>query len=369
MNRTLRMPGLCSFLLLLACQGAVITPAGECDSTSSTHPEHARYSELLAQDCKDSRAPGCLVLIDRPGEPLWVGTTGFSNLESGTSMCPSTPMRIGSITKVFMATVIMKLVEEDKLSLSDRLSSVLPEVAGRIPMAEQITVRHLLAHRSGLPSPATQDVFLQTDYFDRPGELTALPLEERLRRYVYDRPLRFPPGTAYSYSNPGYDLLGLIAQRVEQAPLQAVMERIILQPLGLTHSSLERRDNPEIARGYLYTGEGLLMDVTTHDKAVVGPLSPSGGMVSTAEDVRRLFRALFAGQIISRNSLEVMQAGQGLFAFTAADGLGSFGHSGALIGERSWALYFPQRDTVIILMKNVSDGASNDLTFMDQLAR
>jgi len=158
----------------------------------------------------------------------------------------------------------------------------------------------------------------------------------------------------------------LIAARVERAPLQQVLERIALRPLGLVDTSFINRDDPTIARGYVDTGDRRLIDVTESDKANVNELSPSGGLVSTGADVMRFTRALFAGQLVSSASLELMKSGEGTLRHgLIADERGSpaFGHQGALIGESSWALFFPEADAVVVVMVN-SDGAADDVVFM-----
>ncbi len=196
-------------LLLTGCGGSMVEPNARCAPDGfETHPHQNQYSALLQEYCRASASPGCIVFVDRPREALWAGSTGFSNLSTGAPMCTSTPMRIGSISKTYIAALIMKLVDEGALSLDTRLADVLPEVVGRIPSADGITVKQLLAHTSGVLNPETQDLFAQTDYFDRPDQPIPLTLEQRMERYVYDRPLLFPPGTARRYSNPGYDLLG-----------------------------------------------------------------------------------------------------------------------------------------------------------------
>jgi D-alanyl-D-alanine carboxypeptidase len=276
-------------------------------------------------------------------------------------------MRIGSVSKTYVATLVMKLVEEGAWQLDTTLAEALPDVVARIPQADRITLLQLLGHRSGVLNPETQDLFAQTDYFDRPDQLIPLTLDERFERYVYDRPLLFPPGTSRRYSNPGYDLLGLAVARREGTSLQQALERMVLAPLGHTATSFLDRDREGIARGYVDTAEGRLIDVTENDKANVNELSPSGGLVSTAAEVSAFMRALSSDTLISRASRETMETGegqlrQGLMAALVDGQAIAFGHQGALIGESTWALYFPAEDAVVVVMVN-SDGSADDVAF------
>jgi D-alanyl-D-alanine carboxypeptidase len=321
--------------------------------------------ERLAELCRATRAPGCSITVDRPTEPLWAGSVGWANLSAGAPLCLDTPLRVGSVSKPVVAALAMQLVEAKVLSLEDTLAQRVPRVQGRIPGAERITVEHLMGHRSGVRNPDSQDLFTQTDYFDRPAALVDWSLEERFERYVYDRPLLFEPGASQRYSNPGYDLLGWVIEAAAGEPLERVLQSKLAAPLQLTSMSFERRDDPALPPGYTETGDGRLLDVTVTDKANVNAFSPSGGLVSTLGDVRTFTRALFTGGLLRPESLDVMKRGeasnrQGLFAFELAGGRRAFGHQGALVGQSTWALYLPEEDTVVVFSATLS-GSSRDL--------
>jgi D-alanyl-D-alanine carboxypeptidase len=308
-----------------------------------------------------------------------MGATGFSDLSSATPLCPSTPFRIASISKLYVAAVVLGLVERGQLGLDDSLGELLPDAAREIPGGEAITVEHLLAHRSGLSSPDTEDLALQLDLFDRPGELAALGPEERLRRYVYGRALRFTPGTAYHYANPGYDLLGLVVERVEDAPFDAVLARDITGPLGLSQTSISAHAAPEAARGYARTGDGLLVEVTAQDVANVGPRSFSGGVVASAAEVQIFLDALLEGALLAPETVASMHAprcdepetctrGYGLgMAWNRTEEPLAIGHSGALLGVASHAYRFPEEGVTLVLVENLTGSTARDLAFLRSL--
>jgi D-alanyl-D-alanine carboxypeptidase len=187
-------------ILGCGCGSDVLVPVRACPETRPDSPRGAVYQTALEEHCRAVGAPGCALVVARDGEPVWMGATGFADLSRSTPLCTSTPFRIASISKVYVAAVVLGLVERGRLRLDGSLGELLPDVAREIPGAEAITLEHLLAHRSGLSSPDTEDLALQLDLFDRPDELAGLGPEERFRRYVYGRALRFTPGTAFHYS-------------------------------------------------------------------------------------------------------------------------------------------------------------------------
>jgi D-alanyl-D-alanine carboxypeptidase len=131
--------------------------AGE-DIRYDQHPKNQLYLDALNKYKQDTYAPGSILLIDKPQEDLWIGAVGKSNLEFQTPARTNTLVRTGSVTKMFTAVVIMKLVEENQLTLDSKLGNLLPETSGNIPQSDQITVRHLLAHLSGIVDPPNESL-------------------------------------------------------------------------------------------------------------------------------------------------------------------------------------------------------------------
>jgi D-alanyl-D-alanine carboxypeptidase len=356
----------------LACGDVEVEPGPPCARGDAvTHPRHAAFAQALEASCRRVGSPGCVAWVARPGEPPWVGATGLANLSTGARLCVDTPLRVGSVSKPLVATLAMGLVDDGVLALGTTLAEALPRAAERIPAAERITVDHLLSHRSGIRNPESQDVSAQIDYFDRPEVLAKWTLEERLQAFVYDRPLLFEPGAAYRYSNPGYDLLGLVVEARGGAPLDAQLEQRVRAPLGLTVSSFARRDDPAVPPGYARTAEGLLRDVTVGDLANVGLFSPSGGLVSTVEEVGIFFRALFDGRVLQPSSLAHLRLGdgrnrRGLFEYVLPSGTRLLGHQGALIGQSTWALH-DESEGFVVVVSFTRRGSDGDLDVIDAL--
>ena len=162
----------------------------------------------------------------------------------------------------------MKMVEEGKLSLDNILSELLPQTSGKIDKADRITLRHLLAHLSGIVDPPNESLNYQAEIVNNPTYMYNMSIETMLDKNVYDKKLHVAPGTGYSYSNANYWLLGQIAEQVGGKSLQDLMSEYIFNPLAMTKTYIDQRDDSNVARGYvdLYNN-GVLMDVSHWDRA------------------------------------------------------------------------------------------------------
>jgi D-alanyl-D-alanine carboxypeptidase len=153
--------------------------------------------------------------------------SGVADLRTGRPMRPGLHFRAGSLTKSLVATVVLLLVAEGRLSLQDTLQRWLP---GILPYGEQVTIRQLLDHTSGVPH--NWAAVEQTLYRSSGGRFRVWTPRE-LVALVADQPPSFPPGTAWSYSNTGYLLLGLVVEAASRSTLGQELHRRIFGPLGL----------------------------------------------------------------------------------------------------------------------------------------
>ncbi|MFM9948050.1 MAG: serine hydrolase domain-containing protein [Saprospiraceae bacterium] len=341
------------------------------------HPRHAEYQAALDDFRTRHHAPGAVLLLQREGEPLWVGASGSSNVEHQTPMRTNTLIRTGSITKTFVAAAVLRLVEQGNLELEAKLSDLLPKVVGKIPMPEKITVQHLLAHLSGLFDPANESLRYKLDIVNNPERIERMSIDEMLEAYVYGEKLHFEPGTAWSYSNTNYLLLGQIIEKVTGKSLQEALNELVFAPLQLTQTYIERRDDRNVARGYadIY-GDGKLLDVSRWDRAD-GDGKADGGLVSTAADIAKFLHALMTGQFLAPASLEAMKSiqlegcdnydceyGLGLSLYRTSAGI-AFGHSGGLVGIDTNMLYYTESGNYYFVYKN--NGNGSDKSFLDAM--
>ncbi|WP_167474000.1 serine hydrolase domain-containing protein [Nocardia arthritidis] len=233
----------------------------------------------------------------------WADSAGYSDLETKTPVAPEGYFRIGSLTKTFVAVLVLQLVGEGRLGLDDAVERWLPNmVRGNGNDGRTVTVRQLVQHRSGihdgLPTYDTADRYLADRYRTR----TPREVVDSAMRYPPD----FPPGTDWGYSNTNYLLLGMIIERITGRPWYAELGSRILTPLGLRHT-IWPGDSPDLptphARGYQqFDADGPLVDVTELIDA-----DASGGLVSTSADVGVFLRALMSGRLLGEAQLEEMK--------------------------------------------------------------
>lgn len=266
---------------------------------------------------------------------------GIADLSTQRPADPRGHFRIGSATKSFVATVVLQLVDEKKLRLDDPIDEHLP---GTVPNGDDITVRQLLNHTSGL-----------YDYMSEPGYSTnRWRGEDRFDSYrpsqlldvAFAHDPHFEPGTDWRYSNTNYIVAGLLIERVTSNSYADEIESRILKPLRLRHTSLPGTD-PSIpephAHGYTEV-DGETVDATEQDPSLDWA---AGEMISTTRDLTRYFSALLDGDLTSDASLKAMrdtvetgtffEYGLGLQRFDLPCGEAMYGHSGQLLGYTTYA--------------------------------
>lgn len=318
--------------------------AGAAPGTASTvSPEAATTTGLQAalDQLVADGAPGVLALR-RDGSQVWRAASGVSDVDSGAAMRTVDRFRIGSITKTFVSTVILQLVAERRLRLTDSVQRWLP---GIVPNDSAITVRQLLNHTSGL-FDYTEDPRLLAPYGTDPGYFW--PPRDLVGLATSHPPL-FAPGTGWSYSNTNYVVLGLVIESVTRQPASGEIERRVFQPLRLRDTFFPVR-NPTLpspyTHGYLTNLPPDVVPDGTLDSTVLSPSIAwtAGGIVSTITDLARFYRALFTGRLLAPEQMRELTStvpqsdyGLGISRWDTACGT-AWGHGGAFPGYRSVAL-------------------------------
>ncbi|WP_207504532.1 serine hydrolase domain-containing protein [Telluribacter humicola] len=366
-NYQLVLATLC--LGLTACQPELAVPqtSAPAQVDYSKHPRHQFFQSELDTYRKVHNAPGALMLVKSEANGLWVGASGKSNLEHGTDMQGTERIRVGSITKPMTATIILKLKEQGKLKLDDKLGDWLPQTQGNIPKADQITLRQLLSHTSGIRNLGDDNISFKLALVNRPADVDMTRPDEILKRYVYGKPLAYDPGTHFLYSNTGFMLLGMIAEKATQKPLKALYQEFIFTPAGMSDSYIEKRDDPRVARSYLdLYGDGKLIDVGDWEKSYDDG-GAAGGVITTVTDLLKFSEALHGGKLLNEQSISEMKGsvklpscpngdceyGLALSTWNLEIGTG-YGHDGGVVGIDALWLYFPERKSTIILFINRS---------------
>jgi D-alanyl-D-alanine carboxypeptidase len=294
-------------LLAPAQAGATAGPTSH-GSTAGPSPQRIDPSELraLLDQIVAAGAPGTAALV-RDQDGIQKGASGLADLRTRRPMRPGLTYRVGSLTKPFVATVVLQLVAEGKLSLSDTVERWLP---GILPYGDQVTIRQLLNHTSGVPDYVVEPIL--TLYGSWPGRFRSWTPQE-LVALVADQPPDFPPGTAWSYSNTGYILVGLIVEAATGNKLGKELTRRIFRPLGLrdTYFPVNRPDIPgRNARGYSLpltpqgeVPDGPLLDFTIYNPSLAWA---AGALVADLDDLARFFRALLGGRLLPSRLLAKM---------------------------------------------------------------
>jgi D-alanyl-D-alanine carboxypeptidase len=336
----------------IAVAVALVSTAGAGTATASPAPPPLPARAMLT-DALDrlvaTSAPGATVLV-RDGERTVQAARGYANLETKTPMSGAQRTRVGSLTKTFVATLVLQLDREHKLALDDPVERWLP---GLVPGGQQITIRHLLSHRAGLPEFYGDPAVMQP-YVD--GNFAHAWRPEDLVRHATSHEPLFAPGTNWSYSNTNYVVLGLIAEAASGHSIASALDQRIFRPLGLTRTSFST--SPRIggshARGYYSPENGPLTDVTG-----IQPFPwTAGAVVSTPADIARFYRALLQKQLLSNDQMRTMQttvpgypgtrSGLGLFSRRTPCGP-AWGHQGTTPGymSRAWSSESGRRQVVV----------------------
>lgn len=272
---------------------------------------------------------GIIVYVDEADQPPAFYSAGWKNKVTQMPADPQALFKIGSISKLYIATAVAKLVNNGSLSLDETLADYLPELAGRIEYADQITLRMMVQHRSGIPNFTDQDEF---DWFTPQTDI------DRALELVLDKPADFEPDARTSYSNTNYLLIGRILDKVLGYSHHQYIDEEILAPLGLTntYSLLSQVEDKDVVSGFWYGYDDDLMELDF--------VIPGGSMVATAQDVGIFLRALNDGSLLNNDEQAIYSS------------IYEYGHTGWLPGYQSIARYHEDIDTVIVQFVNTTGG-------------
>ena len=307
--------------------------------------DKAKLDQFFERLDEKKKAMGSLAIV-KDGNVLYTRGIGYSQINGAEkkSLTTANRFRIGSITKMYTATMTLQLVDEGKLKLTDTLDKFLPQ----IPNAGKITIAQILSHRSGIPNVRR----------DRNAQIkvSTIPMEkdEVLALIVKATP-DFEPDTKYQYSNSGYFILGLILEKVTGKPYAQALEERIASKIGLKDTYLTTGNidvNKNEALTYVHFGGDWKPVSETHPTI----LFSAGAIVSTPADMAKFIHALFAGKLVSEKSLNQMKTmrdseGFGMATFKFAGKI-FYGHTGGADNYGAWLAYEPEEKLVIAYATN-----------------
>jgi len=340
--------------------GALIATAPLGDAAAAERKSEAASLQKDLDALVGAGVPGAILLV-RDGDRSVRLTAGLGDVTHKTAMRPDDHFKIASLTKTYTATVVLQLVAEGKLRLSDSVERRLP---GVVPNGHNITIRQLLNHTSGLADfeadPRYLEPYLSGDlgYYWSPRELVEMA--------VSHEPLFVPGKTEHaSYSSTNYVVAGLIVEKVTGSSIGAELKRRIFEPLRLRETTYPTRPGlpSPFAHGYMVLGNPPAIDVT----GLSHSMSPaSGAIVSTAVDVADFYRGLLSGRLLRADLLTAMKTtisegdkvdipgqryGLGLELFPTSCG-DALGHNGVVPGYQTFIFSTENGQRQALLMMN-----------------
>ncbi|MBB6112125.1 serine hydrolase domain-containing protein [Mucilaginibacter lappiensis] len=322
----------CFFLLFLILQ-------------SCTHAQTFNKAKLdsffVALNTKDQNMGS--ISIAANGVLVYQNAIGYSQVNKGekTPATIETKYRIGSISKMFTATMIFQLIDEGKLTFETPLATYFPQ----LPNAGKITIREMLSHHSGLHNFTSDSLYLT--YMGSPKS------EPEMVAIFAKQKSDFEPDTKAEYSNTNFVLLGYIIEKLTGKTYAEELKKRVTSKIGLTQTYYGTKANPAKDEAYSYNYAGQWMQMPETDMSIPGG---AGAIVSTPADLVKFINALFAGKLISQTNLELMKTmkdnyGMAMFTIPFYDKKG-FGHSGGIDGFSSLLTYFPEDKLTIAYISN-----------------
>jgi CubicO group peptidase (beta-lactamase class C family) len=312
-----------------------------------------------------------VVLITRAGRPLVSVARGLASYDPPVPNDIDTRFELASVSKMFTAVAIARLVEEGRLSFDSRVGDLLPHFPGRADI-KAVTIRQLLSHTSGL-SDYYRNGAIFADFRARPKLAEYWPL-------FASHPLEFKPGTEYSYSNSNYALLGSVIEHVSRMPFTAFVQREVFDragmksscycnPVGATFAQPRSKHTAFAGPTRRPIRDGWILI----PKDLPRPAVSAGYSLSTAPDLARFGRALLDGRLLRSATLSQMRRGVMSMEDSGKIGLGFFlydvggvqavGHSGSSWGVRTQVDFYPAMDLAVIVLSNSETSGAEALKY------
>jgi CubicO group peptidase (beta-lactamase class C family) len=313
------------------------------------YAEAFKLVEVWLEAQKDfDQLPGLTAIVIDDQEVLWSGAVGMSNVERNIKAEASTLYSICSISKLFTSVAIMKLYEEGKLRLDDRVSDLLPayKLKQKFEGSGPITIRSLMTHSSGLPREAAYPYWTGPDF--------PFPSKEQIDSKLSEQKTLYPASTYFQYSNLGFTLLGEIVEEISGVPYDDYVQQNILKPLGLKDT---RTELPEQMYGTkLAIGYSTLKRNGEREKVNLFQakgITPAAGISSNVQDLAKFAAWVFrlrdttVTEILKPSTIKYMQSvhwinpnwkttmGLGFAVYKGPDGNTWVGHGGACPGYRT----------------------------------
>lgn len=333
---------------------------GFTQTLGNLQDEKIKVAKKVAESfLKENKIPGMAISVSKNGKIIWSEGFGFSDVELKTEVSPSeTQFRIASISKPITATALAKLFDDGKLDFDESIYTYIPD----FPKKEyDFTVRQVGGHIAGIRHYKGQEFILNKK----------MTIVEGLDIFK-DDPLQFKPGSDFSYSTYGWNLLSVVVQNAAQTPFNDYMQETIFKPLKMDFSTLDLSDSDMPNRTKFYRK-------TNANKIVLGPQVSNehkvagGGFLSTSDDLVKFGNEIIAPQILSEASIKelvtplTLDSGESTnygigfgFGTTKKETL-KYGHTGGGIGASTLLRMYPEENIVISILTNLSQAPIRNL--------
>ncbi len=338
--------------LMMVVTVLVATPAAALPTNFKAQADSIVAKAIQADE------PGVAIIVTQHGKTVYQAGRGLADLDKKIAITPDTVFRLGSITKQFTSSAILKLVEQGKISLDDPLSKYLP---GYPEPGGTATVRQLLNHTSGIMPYTAIPGFMSEGKTGRPYTTTELIATFK------DHPVQFKPGEKWEYNNSGYVLLGAILEKVTGKSWDSAVQDLIVGPLKLKtiRGGIAEDDTSRMAKGYTRRGDKIAPSMKIH----MSVPQAAGALIGTVGDLARWADALHHGRVLSAASYAAMtgltttadgQTSPYGFGMGTSDirGQRTIGHSGGIFGFATDSAYLPDEDIFVAVFANTDDGPS-----------
>lgn len=366
-------------ILCFLVSGVAVSAAPQAEQKREELP-HPKTLEELQRAMKEvvgkNQVTGAGVALVSDGQLLWCGGIGKADLAANREVACDTEFRVGSISKTFVALALLKLEEGGRINLYARLQDVVPEIpmTNRWGNRNPVRIVNLLEHSAGFDDMELAEVYNRHDRAD-------YPLLEVFKRFQEPENVRWPPGTRFAYSNPGYGIAGNVIEKVTGQPFDVYIQRNILAPLEITVGDFRLTDanRAALAQGY----EGNPPRAVPYKNIY---LRPAGDMKASPGELAKLVQFFLrrgkAGEVqlvkpedVARmeypetvsSAMHGLRLGYGLANYTESEGgVITHGHDGGIDGFISSYRYMPEQNWgyVVLLNTTVSGKALADLNHL-----
>ncbi|WP_327674164.1 serine hydrolase domain-containing protein [Kitasatospora sp. NBC_00458] len=329
--------------------GSTASPTAGGTVVPLTPDVTARIDAAVQRVLREASVPGVIVSLSSPSGN-YLKAFGVSDRVAGTPMVTGLNMRIGSETKTFTVTGLLRLVDQGKAGLDDPIGKY---VTG-VPNGDKITLRQLAAMQSGLFSYTQDEDFVQALEADPDRVFTP----QQLLSYAFDHPVNFPPGAKFEYSNTNTVLLGLVIEKLSGQPLGAFLKQQVFDPAGLGRTVFpvgSEFPQPH-ARGYTnQTPTGAIADATDWDPSWAWA---AGAIISDQTDLQKWAKVVATGTLLTPQTQAQRLQQQPSPVPDTWYGLGIFydhgwiGHNGSLPGYQSVVVYLPSAQASLVVLLN-----------------